>query len=151
MKKILFILSFITLGLCGFSQENANYDYKMGYESTWATYSAPATTYATSATDSIWYYTVLKEADANVKTYIKVSADSISGADQVVDFYYQTKTWYSDDFANVDTVTWSLGADTTFTFTNATASQARYHRVYAKSRLKGFIFQIDELSTLFRK
>lgn len=151
MKKLFFILNLVLFSICVFSQENSNYDYKIGYDGTWQTYTSPSTTYATSSTDSIWYFTILKESESDIKYDIKLIVDSISGTNQITDFFLQGKIWGSDIYSNIDTVTWVTGVDTTFTFTTASTLDYRYYRIYVKSRLKGFIFQIDEYSTLFRK
>jgi hypothetical protein len=59
MKKLLFIIVLIFSCVIGFSQESSVADKYLGYAETWFTYNA--TSNATTATDSTWYFTVQKE------------------------------------------------------------------------------------------
>lgn len=123
MKKLLTLL-FLLVPLFLMAQEASTYDQEIDYEQSWRTYTT--TSNATTATDSIWYYTFLKESHSNSVFYqIKIDLDSVSGTAVPVPVVLQTKLWDSDTFTAIDTVTWGAGSDTVITFTNiASASFA---------------------------
>jgi hypothetical protein len=151
MKKIIFLFSILTiLFINGYGQEQSPQDKTLGYDLTWFTYTAPTTTYATTATDSNWYYTVLNESKGPVKYNFKITLDSISGTKQVTPVVLKAKIWPSDSWTAIDTITWSTGVDTTILFTQTTTAQYyRYWRVDITTALKAFIIQVDELSAKF--
>jgi hypothetical protein len=153
MKKLIFLIAMISaLFIQGaISQESADYDYKIGYSNTWITYAQPTGTNATTATDSIWYYTVWKETDMPLRYDIKVTCDSIGGTYKTVPILIQGKKWLSDSFTTLQTLNWTTGKDTTKVFTQATPGQYRYYRVYVKSNNKGFIYRFPEVSFMFYK
>ena len=132
------------------AQENAEADRYIDYSESWMTYTGDGIN-ATTSSDSVWYYTILKESHQPLKYDIKVVLDSISGTFDSLSVYLQKKKFSSDDFANFDTVRWNLGSDTTvrFTVTQDTSYMDRYWRIEAVSDTSGFIFQVDELSIKF--
>jgi hypothetical protein len=151
MKRILFLISILAvLFINGYSQEKSPQDKALDYDASWFTYTAHATTYATTATDSNWYFTTLKESHGPVKYDVKLSLDSISGTQSAVAIVIKGKKFASDDFTPIDTITWALGSDTTIVFTqNTTALFYRYFVIDITTALKGFIIQVDELSEKF--
>lgn len=151
MKKILLIALFILpLMLNVEAQESADADRYIDYSESWMTYSGDGIN-ATTASDSTWFYTVLKESHLPLKYDVKMELDSISGTFDSLSVYLQKKKFYSDNFANLDTIRWNLGQDTVvrFTVTQDTSYMDRYWRVKAVSDTSGFIFQVDELSIKF--
>jgi hypothetical protein len=151
MKKQLFSICLLAVLFVAnaYSQESATQDYSMGYNDTWVTYTN-TTTNVTTATDSIWYYTVLKESKMPLKYDIKVKVDSVSGTIRRTTITLKAKKWLSDDWTTITIVPWTTGRDTTKTFTEiTTARQYRYWQIYIKSDLKAFIFKVPELSMKF--
>jgi hypothetical protein len=152
MKNILKLM-FGMLLFCAaaFSQESSKYDYKIPYAETSVTWPAVSqTTNATTATDSVWFYTIYKESSMPVKYDFKVSCDSVGGTYKRVPIVLKAKKFLSDDWTTVTTVAWTTGKDTVKTFTQSTtAQQYQYWQIYIKSDSKGFIFKIPELSAKF--
>lgn len=152
MKKLFSILILAcALFAQGYSQEASDYDYKIGYSGTWLTYSMPTGTNATTATDSTWFYTVLKETDMPLRYDIKLICDSVSGTHKTVPIVLKGKKFLSDSWTTLQTVYWVTGVDTVKTFTQATPGQYRYYQVYTRSNNKGFVFRFPELSFMFYK
>lgn len=153
MKKLIFLFSLVlAVFLTANAQEDPDYDYKVNYDATWTTYNMPTGTNATTSSDSIWYFTVLKESKAPVKYDFKISLDSVGGTYKTVPIILQGKKFKSDAFTNVTTLYWTTGRDTVKTFTqNSTGQYYRYWRVYIKSNNKGFIFRVPELSVAFKE
>lgn len=149
MKKLFVIISLLFAFIGIQAQESSTYDNYLGYDQTWFTYAQPATSYANTATDSIWYYTVLKESKMPLRYDVKVRLDSTGGTYKTVPIILQGKKFDSDSYTNLTTVYWVTGADTVKTFTQATPGQYRYYRLYIKANAKGFIFKIPELSFKF--
>jgi hypothetical protein len=169
MKKLLFLISFIFVALIVNAQENADYDYKIGYDGTWSTFTATSNT--TTATDSVWYYTFLKESKSPLFYDVKLSLDSVGGTVKRTTVILQSKKYYGDSYTNVQTKYWVTGEDTTITFTNVAAKTLsgsfeadssmvftgltpkidRYYRVFIRNDTKGFITKVTELSILFKE
>lgn len=147
MKKIIFLFAFIFALVSVNAQESATQDQKLSYDATWFTYNASSN--ATTATDSIWYFTTLKESKGNLTYNIKLSLDSVSGAKKRTPVVLKAKTFESDDWTTVTTTNWVNGRDTTILFSTATPTVYRYYQVYIKSDNKGFIFKVLELSKKF--
>lgn len=154
------------------SQEASGFDVKLTYDETWKSYKPIVVPNATTATDSVWYYTFLKESKGPLLYDIKLVLDSVGGAAKVTTIILQTKTWESDSYTNLTTKTWTTGKDTVITFTNIAASTlsgefaadstmvftgsavpriSRYYRVFVRNNLKGFIVKVPELSILFKE
>lgn len=149
MKKLFIILACIVFSLTMRAQESASEDGYLGYDETW--WEDFNFGNVTSATDSIWYYTVRKESKSPLKFDIKLTFDSISGTKDTVNVYLQKKKFLSDSFSNLDTVKWTTGNDTSlyFSVTTDTAYQDRWFRVYTICDTNSFIYQVDELSFKF--
>ena len=149
MKKLIILLVCIVSFIAIQAQENAIEDAYLDYNETW--WQDFNFGNVTSATDSIWYYTVHKESLSPLKYDVKLIMDSISGTSDAVNVYLQKKKFLSDDFANLDTVSWNLGSDTTiyFTVTTDTSYMDRWFRIYTICDTSGFIYQVDELSFKF--
>lgn len=149
MKRLLFtsILAILFL-VNNIAQESAYEDTHLNYGKTWFSYIS--TSNATTATDSIWYYTTRKESMKPLKYDIKIVLDSIGGTAVSVPVVLQAKKFLSDSFTPLDTITWADGGDTTIVWNEtSTAQQYRYWRVYIQCATSGFIFGVDELSQKF--
>lgn len=150
MKKLIFLFGLILVCFISYSQESTTEDKFINYDETWFTYTG--TSNATTATDSVWYFTVRKESLKKVFYEIKIDLDSISGTKQIVPVVLQGKILLSDNFTPLDTINWVNGSDTTIRFIQYTTAQKyRYYRPYLRSALKGFIFKVSELSGVFKE
>jgi hypothetical protein len=148
MKKLLFLFSFCACFLMASAQKSTTTDLNLGYDQTWYTYTSTAN--ATTATDSTWYWTTIKESVIPVKYDIKISLDSVSGTKQVTPVVLKAKKFISDSWTTITTINWTNGHDTTVLFNqNSTAQYYRYWQVYIKSNRKAFIFKVTELSQKF--
>lgn len=151
MKRILFLLiAIIGLTVNSFAQEATTYDKYVGYTESWFSYFPLSTDRVHTATDSIWYYTCLKESYWPVKYDMKVKLHKVSGTTRVVPVILKAKKFDSDAWTTVTTVYWVTGADTTKTFTqSSTYQQYRYWQIYMKANLKGMVSTVPELSMKF--
>lgn len=148
MKKLLFLFSFCACFLMASAQKSATTDLILGYDQTWYTYTSSAN--ATTATDSTWYWTTMKESKSPVKYDMKIYIDSVSGTKQVTPVVLKAKKFITDSWTTITTVNWTNGHDTTILFTEtSTARQYRFWQVYMKSNRKAFIFKVTELSQKF--
>lgn len=100
------------------AQESSTYDVTVGYTETWKSYLPTTVPYATTTTDSVWYYTFLKESSKPLIYDVKLKLDSISGTYKRTTVILQGKKFASDSYTNIATKYWTTGADTTITFTN---------------------------------
>lgn len=154
------------------AQESATQDASVPYSQTWAQYLPTTVPNATTATDSTWYYTFLKESMKPLLYDIKLILDSVGGTSKATTIILQTKTWASDTYTDIATKYWIAGHDTTITFTNVGAPSlsgtfeadstmiftssvipkiSRYYRVLVRNNTKGFITKVTELSILFKE
>jgi hypothetical protein len=172
MKKLFILISLLFACIAMQAQESATQDYSIPYAQTWGQYAPTTVPNATTATDSVWYYTFLKESMKPLLYDIKLRLDSSGGTAKRTTIILQTKTWASDTYTDLETKYWVTGADTTITFTNVavstisgtfeadstmvfTSNQApkisRYWRVLVRNDTKGFIVKIPEFSILFKE
>jgi hypothetical protein len=151
MKKVFFILIMVlTFGFNSFAQESATYDKYLGYMESWFEYAPATTVHAHTATDSIWYFTCLKESYFPVKYDIKVKLHKVSGTTRVTPVILQAKKFDSDAWTTLSSVKWSTGVDTTKRFTEITTyQQYRFFRITMTAPLKGTIIDVQELSEKF--
>lgn len=78
--------------------------------------------------DSTLTFTVLVETHDEVICDVYLDIDSIS-AGAAVPIYFKGKQFPDDAYTAIDTVTYAMTADTTFTFTSTTAQKYRYWQV----------------------
>jgi uncharacterized protein YdeI (BOF family) len=146
MKKLFSILILAcALFAQGYSQEAATQDYSMGYNETWFEFTS--TSNATTATDSLWYYTVKKEAMRPLKYDMYIHLDSVGGTNKRTVVTIEAKNHLDQaSWTSIATKAWTTGKDTAINLTeSSTAKQYRYWRFRVKSDNKGFIFKIDKL------
>lgn len=172
MKRIIFLFALICALVSASAQENAAYDYKVGYAESWTSYLPVTVPNATTATDSVWFYTVLKESNKPLFYDIKLKLDSTGGTAKRTTIILQSKVWNSDSYATVATKYWVTGHDTTILFTNIVTPALsgtfeadstmvftsnilpkinRYWRIFVRNDTKGFITKIPEFSILFKE
>jgi len=145
MKKLFFLFSFCVCFLMANAQKSSTADSPLGYDQTF--YQFTTTANATTATDSTWYYTILKESKGPLKYDIMIHLDSIGGTGKRTVVTLQGKVW-TDQVAwtSITTKAWTLKHDTTVNLSEtSTAKQYRYWQVLVKSDNKGFIFKVDKL------
>jgi hypothetical protein len=152
MKKLITLLLLAVISMAATAQEDSNYDQFLGYDYSWWTYESGTTNATNTTTDSTWSYTILKESHDPVKYDKKITLDSVGGTARWTRIYDQIKTWESDTFVNLDTITWTTGADTTIRFQqHDTARYARYNRTLIVSDTSGFQFRVSEHSSKYWK
>lgn len=118
MKKIIFLFSLLVVVITTKAQESATQDVSIPYSQTWAQYVPSTVPNATTLTDSVWYYTFLKESTKPLLYDVKLKLDSSSGTARRTTVILQCKVWASDSYANLATKYWVTGHDTSITFTN---------------------------------
>jgi hypothetical protein len=149
MKGLLLIFGLLlAVFMTANAQESATYDYDLGYNDSYCMFSSTAN--ATSATDSLWYYTVKKEAKMALTYDVTIQLDSTGGTNHRTVVTLQGKNWPIQSYTTIATKAWTLGHDTTINFTEtSTVKQYRIWRTQVKSDTKGFIFKVLQLNHKF--
>ncbi len=151
MNKLIFLVSFLACAFLAQAQESTTFDNQLDYNQTWFTYSQTTPLkYANTATDSVWFWTTLKNSYYGVKYDIKVDLDSVGGTKQTVPVVLSAKKNLSDTWTIITTTNWKLGRDTVVLFTQTGTSQYyKYWKVSTNALKKGFIFRVKELTEIF--
>jgi len=171
MKKIILLITFITLAFCGFSQ-NATVDQTLDYDQTYVWYDGVATDVITT-TDTTWTYTVRKKTDALNYCFVDMLIDSTGGTANSIKIYLQNKKFPDTDFTTITTVTWdgtnviatgkivnfapsaeyaTFNSDSTITTTVSDQNNAgEYWRVYVEGQDNTILASIRRLNFKFVK
>lgn len=114
--------------LTSFAQDET-VDRSLSYDDTWFLYTGQASDSIQDG-DSIFTYTIEKRTDSKTFAYFYIECDSVGGTASAVTYYLQNKVFQDEAFSNLDTVVWTAGADTSFTFEVTTSDIADYWRIY---------------------
>lgn len=135
------------VGVFAYGQNSTTVDKELGYTTSWYKFTEDITTDDNiNAMDSVWTYVVFKNSYKPVKYDIYVDVDSISGTAESVNFILESKKWLDDaSWTAIDTVVWSTGVDTVFTYTTSTATQNQYFRFRAQGADNTFVARIMKL------
>ena len=149
MKKTAFLLVMLFAGLGLSAQESTTQDQSLSYNLSFAEFRSTAN--ATSATDSVWSYTFLKESYKPLKFSITISVDSISGAVKKQNFTVYGRANLADPWVSITSASWWSGRDTTKQIVeSSTARQYRYYKVEAKTATtKSFVYKVTYLFIKF--
>lgn len=101
----------------------------LSYSQTWFN-DYPSASDSIQDGDSIITYVVQKYVDTKSTARFRCSLDSVGGTAAPVTIYLQKKNWQAQTFSNVDTATWTAGADTVINFVTTTAGDEDYWRIY---------------------
>lgn len=145
MKKFIVIISLLFVALLNINaQENAHYDYDMGYNGTWL--ATPLTAGdSIGVSDSIWYYTVRKFTTNKVYPTVRVALDKKGGTPADVTVRLMRKEWVGTKWTTESTVTYAGTVDTAFTISGSTARVADYWRLDVRCATDEFNVVIDSL------
>lgn len=146
MKKIIILLGFMFALSGAYSQDNI-----LGYDQTWVKRDSTSNYEQSTASDSVIDYEVFKRTDKYVKTTVEQGYDSISGTASTVNIYLQAKMFDVDNYANIDTIIWSVTtSDTSIVFDVSTARKEEYYKTVAVPDDGSFIYGLDYTRVKFQ-
>lgn len=140
MKKLLFMLiTFAVLFITNAvnAQENAAYDYDMGYTGTYSLHTF--TSGGITATDSVWYFTVRKLSTNKVFPSAKIVLDKTTGTPTTIIVTLERRVWSDDAWTVESTVNYKGSVDTTIIIQGATARVADYWRMKIRRASGNFV------------
>lgn len=150
MKKLLTILLLSGLFLAVTFAQNETFDASLGYDYTYNLYTGTAGDTIGSG-DSTWTYTIEKLTDTKIFAYARLELDSTGGTGAPVTVLLQNKVFNSETFSNIDTVTWTVGTDTTIIFETTTSDIADKWRILMTGSTDGFRAKVPRLDMKFIK
>jgi hypothetical protein len=149
MKRLVLMTVMSIAVMFGYAQ-NRTVDKVLGYDQTYVNFDGTSADKLTTG-DSVWTFTINKKTDSKVFAYYYVELDSVSGADTTVNIYLQSKVFEDESYTNIDTVTYSGSADTSFVISTSSVAFGDYWRLYIIGSNDEFNVAIDKLNAKFTK
>lgn len=154
MKNLIILLMFVGVCLTASGQNNATYDAKVNYGTTFHYYTAdPDNSVDTlGIADTVWMYTYWHLNTAHFANYTQIKLDSLTGSPDSVFVLFQTRINKFDTWTTDSTIVWmGTSADTVITYNEITKRAFPYRRVKVIDQVSTFKIGVNQLRQLFLK
>ena len=150
MKNFIFSMILLACAFITNAQESTTYDDHLGYSATYAKFTG-GTTDVLKVADSIWSYTIWKDAVRPLKYDTFLELDSTGGTKNNVTVTLLGKKWLDQAaWTTLKTATWVNGHDTTIVFTeSSTAGQYQYYKLNIQGANDTFLVSIKKFFAKF--
>jgi hypothetical protein len=150
MKNFIVALILLSCALSVSAQESSTYDKTLGYSETYLEFTGSSTD-VLKVGDSTWCYTVWKKSVRPLKYDVYMDLDSTGGTKNMMTITLLGKKWLDQAaWTTLKTQRYTLGRDTTFTFTeSSTAGQYQFYKVNVVGDNDTFLMSIKKLFMKF--
>lgn len=151
MKNLIIILMFIGVCFTASGQNNATYDAKVDYGTTYHYYTGNSTD-TLGIGDTTWMYTYWHLNTAHFANYTQIKLDSLTGSPDSVFVLFESRINKYDSWTTDSTFVWmGSSADTVITYNEITKRAFPYRRIKVLDQVSTFKIGINQLRQLFLK
>lgn len=148
MKKYFLLLGLIFSMTFLCNAQNATIDFDLSYGNSYAEFTGTAAD-TFGIADSTYTFTVQKRTLGNLQPYVYLNLDSVGGTSNSVVITLSSKVFEEESYTLRESITWTTGADTAFSFESDTAHHSQIWQLGLTGQDNTFKIGVDNFNIHF--